>query len=441
MFTTDAFVLLVFALGIVAIVVLTARYRWHAFVTIYFTTIAVGLASGLKPEELITYMVDGFGELLGYIAIVVVSGMIIGEFLDKTGAALTIARTVLRVVGRARTELAMGISGYILAIPVMCSDTAFIILSPIVRGLATGANLSLSFLSLALAVGAYTSFKLIPPSPGPLAILTMFKANFTTTLALAFFVSLPVFVVGYLWSRWCTARPLARADIASKGVSYSHQGSPGVAESFLPLAVPVLLIVIKAVADTALAEGHTVRAVIGLVGHPVIALPLGVGLLMLLNRRSGMETMAQWTSDAIVRSAPILLIVGAGGALGSVLQHTGVGEYLGELMTGAGIPGLLVPFLLAMTLKITQGSSLVTMFTTPAIVAPVLPNLGISPEIAALATCAGALAVVHVNDSFFWVVTRFAEMDVSEGYRSLTVLTLLQGLVALATVWGLSLVF
>ncbi len=444
MLNSNAFALAAFIVGVAAIVLLTARYRWHAFVTIYFITMVIGLAAGLKPENLVTTVVDGFGKMLGYTTIVVASGIIIGEFLDKTGAALTITQTILRLVGRARTSLATAISGYILAIPVMCSDTAFIILSPVVRGLAAEAGLSVSFLSLALAVGVYTSFKLIPPSPGPLAILTMFQADFAKTLALTFVMSLPVFAVGYLWARRCSAGAARPSPVASAELPPNEQNEqylPGVAVSFLPMAVPVLLMVLKAVADSILAEGTLARTVVGFVGHPVVALPLGVGLLMLLNRRVGMETMSKWTSDAIVRSASILLIVGAGGALGAVLQQTGVGGYLGTLMTETGLPGLLVPFLLAMMLKITQGSSLVTMFTTPAIVAPVLPSLGISPEIAVLSTCAGALAVVHVNDSFFWVVTRFAGMDVSEGYRSLTILTLLQGLLALATVWGLSLVF
>ncbi len=441
MLDSSAFALVIFIVGVVAIVVLTARYRWHAFVTIYFITLMIGLAAGLKPENLVTTVVEGFGAMLGYTTIVATSGIIIGEFLDKTGAALTITQTILRLVGRARTSLATAISGYILAIPVMCSDTAFIILSPVVRGLAAEAGLSVSFLSLALAVGAYTSFKLIPPSPGPLAILTMFKADFAKTLALTFVMSLPVFAVGYLWARRCTAGSVRQSPDDSDELPLASQNLPGVAVSFLPMVVPVLLVVLKAVADSTLAEGALARTVVGFIGHPVVALPLGVGLLMLLNRRVGMEAMSKWTSDAIVRSASILLIVGAGGALGAVLQQTGVGDYLGTLMTETGLPGLLVPFLLAMMLKITQGSSLVTMFTTPAIVAPVLPSLGISPEIAVLSTCAGALAVVHVNDSFFWVVTRFAGMDVSEGYRSLTILTLLQGLLALATVWSLSLVF
>lgn len=430
-----------FTLGIIAIVVLTVRYRWHAFVAIFFTTVVVGLLSGIKPQDVINYVIAGFGDTLGYIAIIVISGMIIGEFLDKTGAAFTLAQTVLKLVGKAKTGLALAISGYILAVPVMCSDTAFIILSPIIKGLASGANLSLTFLSLSLAVGTYTSFKLIPPSPGPLAILTMFKADFTKTLGLAFVVSLPVFVVGYLWAKRSVISVQSEIEINSLVDPGSDRELPDAFATFLPIVFPMLLIVLKAIVDSTIMQGNLLRNIFDFTGHPAIALPLGIGLLMFSNRNAGMEAVTQWISDGIARSAPILLVVGAGGALGSILQQTGVGDYLGKLLTNAGIPGLLVPFLLAMTLKITQGSSLVTMFTTPAIVAPVLPSLGISPEIATLATIAGALAVVHVNDSFFWVVTRFAGLDVSGGYRNLTMLTLLQGLVALFMVWTLSWLF
>lgn len=430
-----------FTLGVIAIVVLTVRYRWHAFVAIFFTTVVVGLVSGIEPQKVIDSVIAGFGDTLGYIAIIVVSGMIIGEFLDKTGAAFTLAQTVLKLVGKAKTGLALAISGYILAVPVMCSDTAFIILSPLIKGLASGANLSLTFLSLSLAVGTYTSFKLIPPSPGPLAILTMFKADFTKTLGLAFVVSLPVFVVGYLWAKRSVISLQSEIELNSLVDPGSDRELPDAFAAFFPIAFPVVLIVLKAIVDSTIMQDNLLRNIFDFTGHPAIALLLGIGLLMFSNRNAGMETVTQWVSDGIARSASILLVVGAGGALGSILQQTGVGDYLGKLLTNAGIPGLLVPFLLAMTLKITQGSSLVTMFTTPAIVAPVLPSLGISPEIATLATIAGALAVVQVNDSFFWVVTRFARLDVSGGYRSLTALTLLQGLVALFMVWTLSWMF
>jgi GntP family gluconate:H+ symporter len=212
----------------------------------------------------------------------------------------------------------------------------------------------------------------------------------------------------------------------------------GAFSAFLSVGTPVVLIILRAVADSVLPAQDRLRAWVDFLGNPAIALPLGVGLMMLMYRRIGMDVLAGWISSASSRCGSIMIIVGAGGILGAVLQSSGLGDYLGQLMTGIHIPGLLVPFLLAMALKSTQGSSLVTMLTTAALVAPILPGLGISREIAVLATCAGSMAVVHVNDSFFWVVTRFADMDVPSGYRSLTLQTLVQSVVALAVTLALS---
>lgn len=439
--TNPGVTLIIFSLAIGALVVLTARFKFHAFVVIMLVTVMVGLTAGLNPQDVIEYVVQGFGEMLGYTGIVAVCGIIIGEFLNKTGATITIAETMIKLMGKGRVALATGISGYILAVPVMCCDTAFIILSPIARALAAGGGISLSAISMALAVGAYTSFKFIPPSPGPLAILTTFGADFGRTLALSFVVSVPVFAVGMVWAY----RRSSRVAVGSQGVSFDevkrgYDRLPNVRQSFVPILTPVLLIVLKSVASTFWTTGSLIRAILDFIGHPVIALPIGVVLLMVLSREAGIEKMTGWTSEAVTRSAPILVIVGAGGALGRVLSETGLGDYLGNIIIGAGLPGLLVPFVLAAVLKTAQGSSLVTMFTTPAIVLPFLPSLGLSPEIATLATLAGALAVVHANDSFFWVVTGFGEMDVSAGYRNLTATTLLQGMVALLMVWVLSLV-
>jgi GntP family gluconate:H+ symporter len=433
--------LAIFAIAIGALVVLTARFKFHAFIVILLITVLVGLAAGLNPGDVIGYIVEGFGGMLGYTGIVVVCGIIIGEFLEKTGATVTIAETVIGLVGRARATLATAISGYILAVPVMCCDTAFVILSPIARALAAGGGISLSGISIALAVGTYTSFKFIPPSPGPLAILTTFGADFGKTLVLSFLVSIPVFAVGMVWAYRRSSRVAAEPRGASfDEIKQRYERLPNVYQSFAPILVPVLLIILKSATSAFLATEGVVGGILDFIGHPVIALPIGVISLMVLNREAGMEKITGWTSEAITRSASILVIVGVGGALGEVLRHTGIGDYLGDAITRAGLPGLVVPFLLAAALKTAQGSSLVTMFTTPAIVLPFLPSLGLSPEIATLATCAGALAVVHANDSFFWVVTGFGEMDVPAGYRSLTVVTLLQGIIALPVVWALSLV-
>jgi len=438
-----AVTLLIFVLAIGALVVLTAKFKVHAFIVIMVIAVLMGLAAGLDPQKVIGYVIDGFGGMLGYIGIVVVCGIIIGEFLEKSGATITIAETVIRWVGKTRVALATGISGYILAVPVMCCDTAFIILSPIARALSTSGDVSLSAISIALAAGAYTAFKFIPPAPGPLAILTTYGADFGKTFMLSFLVSIPVFAVGMIWAFKINGKTAAGIQ---KGVSFDevkkgYARLPNTYQSFLPILMPVLLILLKALTSAFLTPGNLLKSILDFVGHPVIALPIGVILLMILNREAGMEKMTGWISEAITRSASILVIVGAGGALGKVLMETNMGDSLGNLIIRSGLPGLFVPFLLAAALKTAQGSSLVTMFTTPAIVLPFLHSLGISPEIAVLATCAGSLAVVHANDSFFWVVTGFGGMDVPTGYKNLTALTLVQSVVAILLVWGLSLAF
>ncbi len=431
--------LLVFLVGVVAIVLLTARWRWHAFLSILLVTVAVALGAGLDPDQVVACVTGGFGQALSYTTIIVISGFIIGEFLERTGGALTIASAVLRVVGSRRAALAVALAGYIVGVPVMCCDTAFIVLSPAIRGVSARSRVPLPMLALALAVGTYSSFKLIPPSPGPLAVLTLFGADFTRTLLLTLLISVPVMAVGLAWARHQTGTAPA-AELPDKPPTGSPDATPGLGAASLPAALPILLIVLKAVLGPILDPAGLVGGCLDLVGHPVIALPIGVFAALAVNRRAGMATMTQWIAKAITRAGSILAIVGAGGALGAVVRACGMGDYLGRLLTGAGIPGLLVPFVLAMALKTAQGSSMVTLFTTPAIVAPLLTGLGIAPEIATLATLAGALAVVHVNDSFFWVVTRFADMDVTAGYKSLTVLSLLQALVALGMVLVLNLV-
>ena len=154
----------IFVMGIIGVVVLTARLKVHPFLAIFFTALAMGLASGIQPSRVVELVIEGFSGILGYIAIIIVSATIIGELLDKTGATLVISNTILRLVGRSRSPLAMGLAGYLVSVPVMCCDTGFIILSPLARALSNGSGFSVAVFSLSLAAGAFTSFKLIYPA-------------------------------------------------------------------------------------------------------------------------------------------------------------------------------------------------------------------------------------------------------------------------------------
>jgi GntP family gluconate:H+ symporter len=423
--------LLVFLAGIACIVLLTVRLKTHPFLAMFFTALAMGVAYRIPGERLGDLVVQGFSDVLGYIAVIIVSATVMGRVMEETGATYVVSRTVLGWVGRSRSPVAAGVAGYILALPVMCCDTAFIMLSPLAGALASGSGYSLRLFTLALAAGTFTGFKLVFPA-APLFPAAMFQADVSKVIALGLAASVPALISGlWLAYRLCGS-PLnmeKRCSSEYDRLGENYDRLPGPVLSFAVILVPIALIVAGSL--------FTGIGVLGFVGSPVIALPLGVLTSMLLTLGLDPSTVNGWIDEGVSRSAGILVIVGAGGVLGAVLQEAGVGELLGGLSVGLGLPGLLVIFLIAAMIKTGQGSSMVTMVTAPAIIQPLLPSLGIDPAVAAMAVCAGAMVCVNVNDSFFWVVTGFGDMGVAEGYRTVTLMSVVLGVVALAVIAAL----
>lgn len=437
------YLFILFFLILIFMILLTTRFKLPIFPVMLFSTFLFGLLGGLDPQKVISASLEGFKSMMGGLALIIVFGVALGEFLEKSGGTLIIARAVLRLLGKKRAAWAMAITGSIISVPVMCCDTAFIILSPLARALAQGGGVPLAFMSMALASGTYSAFKLIPPSPGPMGVITAFQADFLKTFLLSFLIFIPVMLIGLWWSFRLRKNGSRQADPESDVPSEIKSSSPNrsVWLAALPIAVPLILIILHSLASQIFPSNLTARSWFLFIGNPSVALPIGVISLSMIQRKVGIQELNGWFSTAIKRAAPILLIVGAGGALGKIVQETGLADALGNFLVHSQIPGIFVPFFLAALLKITQGSSLVAMFTTPALVAPLLPSMHLAPEIAVLAVGAGALAVVHVNDSFFWVVTRFSEMDVHQGLRSITLMSLWQSLAAFLIVWLLSLFF
>ena len=420
--------LIVFLAGILSIVALTTRIRAHPFLSMFFVAIVMGVVYGIPAARLTDLVVQGFSKVLGYIAIIIVSATVMGKVMEETGATYVVSRTVLGWVGRGRSPVATGLAGYILALPVMCCDTAFIMLSPLARALSTGGGYGLRLFTLVLAAGTFSSFKLVFPA-APLFPATMFGADVSKVMMLGVAASLPVFVAGL----WLAYRLEGSADRASPmgteeydRLAERYGSLPSPYASFAIILVPIALIVANS-----LMPG---LGALELVGNPVIALPIGVLVSLLLTRGRDPAMVNEWISQGVSRSASILVIVGAGGVLGLILQEAGIGGILGGMSSGLGLPGLLVVFIIAALIKTGQGSSMVTMVTAPAIVLPLLPSLGVDPVTAAMAVSAGAMVCVNVNDSFFWVVTGFGEMDVGHGYRTITLMSVVLGLLALAVV-------
>jgi GntP family gluconate:H+ symporter len=279
-------------------------------------------------------------------------------------------------------------------------------------------------------------FKLIFPS-GPLFPATIFGADVIKVLILGTVAAIPALVVGLLFSyRFGRDNDAKESEgvLSFEELEKSYGKLPSLVASFSVLLVPIILIVARSVFDNLLDLSNSIRVVFDLIGHPVLALPIGIGIALLLAKDKPREEVNHWITGGIQRAAPILVIVGAAGIFGAVLQMTGIGSFLGNSTIAFGVPGVLVAFLVAALIKTMLGSSTVALVTAPAIILPILPSLGISPALAAIAVSAGTLICINVNDSFFWVVTGFGEMDVSTGYRTITLMSVLLGLTALVVI-------
>lgn len=430
--------------AILLIIFLTSRFRMNAFIVLLVISFLYGLAVRLPLGKIIENIRSGFGGTLGYIGIVIVAGTIIGTILEKTGGALSMTNAILKLVGSKRSPLAMSIAGYVVSIPVFC-DSGYVILTPLNKALAKKTDKSMAVMAVALATGLYATHCLVPPTPGPIAAAGILGADLGMVIGLGLIVSIPAMIAGYLWAvlfaKKYDIKPVLEESYDSLMKKYGKLPSAWL--SFMPLLIPILLILLKSLSNPRLnvIPPGKWADFFNFIGDPVTALLIGVFLSLFLVKKEMLgEAVHGWMADGIKNAAIILAITGAGGAFGAILKSSPMGDFLGNTMSGWNL-GIFLPFIIAAALKTAQGSSTVAIITTSSIMAPLMGTLGLSPALAVLAIGAGAMTVSHANDSYFWVVSQFSDMEVPVAYRTYTTATLLEGLVSIIIVALLSLFF
>ena len=423
---------------IVFIVASTTIGKLHPFVALLLAAFGYGIFTGMPVDELLVSINEGFGDTIAYIGIVIVAGSIIGTFLKRSGAAAHLAASVLRLAGPKHIPMTMGLVGYVVSMPVFC-DAAYVLLSPINRALSIRAGVSAAGGAVALSLGLYATHTMVPPTPGPVAAAGILDADLGLVIVWGMVVSLIALGAGLLFAvRYAAQFEFAAAPNApvetAPAVSSDGYSTLG---ALLPIFVPILLIVGRSVAQLPTSPLGTGVAVnfFNVTGQPAVALSIGALLALFLPKSFERSMLSErgWFGEAIVNSALIILITGAGGAFGRVLQASGIADVVGGSASQIEM-GLILPFILAAAIKTAQGSSTVAIVTTAGIVAPLLASLGLDSEtakaLAVVAIGAGSMVVSHANDSYFWVVTQFSGMSVKQGYQLQSVGTLIQGAAA-----------
>lgn len=442
-------------LTILFIIFATAKLKWHPFLVLILSAFLVALFYQVPLNTVAKTISDGFGGILGYIGLVIVFGTIVGLILEKTGAAIVMAETVIKVLGPRFPTLTMSIVGAVVSVPVFC-DSGYIILNSLKESLAERLKVSSVAMSVALATGLYATHTFVPPTPGPIAAAGNLglESNLGLVIMVGVVVTTVAVLAGWLWSnRFLDATPdnidaldaVAVPDNMKTRDDYSKL--PSATMAFLPIIVPIVLICLSSIANlpsTPFGSGILTDILI-FIGNPLTALLIGLFLsFLLINTDQKTQQISDSISQGLVVAAPILLITGAGGAFGAMLKVTPIGDYLGTTLSALGL-GIFMPFIVSAALKTAQGSTTVALVTTSAMVAPLLGQIGLDSELGrvfcVMAIGAGAMTVSHANDSFFWIVSQFSRMSVAQAYKAHSMATGIQGVTSIIFIWLLTLVF
>ena len=441
---------LLLVISVIFIILATTRLKLHPFLALLIAALGYGLlCREMSLADVVASINEGFGGTIGYIGIVILAGSVIGTFLEKSGGALKLAEGMLKLVGRKNVPLAMSITGYVVSIPVFC-DSGFVILAPLVKALSRRSKISLSAGAVALSLGLYATHTMVPPTPGPIAAAGLLKADLGLVIIWGTLISVVALMAGWLFAVKFAAKVYINPDVNSEKLDIGELTAkgPSIVKSFIPILLPIVLIVMKSVNDFPshpFGQGG-ISEFIGFVGQPIVALLAGVFFAFLLPEKITTEMLSAsgWVGDAVAAAATIIVITGCGGAFGKVLQNSGISDVITQYLGRAESLSIFLPFIVAAALKTAQGSSTVAMSTTAAIFIPLLEPLSLNgPTARALvvvAIGAGSMVVSHANDSYFWVVTGLSKMSVKEGYKLQTLGTLIEGCVAAVALWIVSLI-
>lgn len=421
--TQETQMVLGLVIGVAVLILLVLKTKIHAFLALIIAASITGIVGGMEPVKVADTIASGFGGTLGSIGIVIGFGVMMGRILEVSGAAERLAYTLIRFVGKKKEEWAMAIAGYIVSIPIFV-DSAFVILNPLVKALSRKTGKSVVTLGIALGIGLVATHHAVPPTPGPLGVAGIFGVDIGLMIGWGLLLSIPIIIVGVLYAQWIGKRiyqlPTEEGDDTDfvrpttqtayeEFVQLSDERSkelPSLFRSTLPIILPIFLIFLNTTLVAMDISGGWIDFVLFL-GKPIIAVGLGLvaaiyALAGSMRREEALDRMEEGMTTAGI----ILLVTGAGGALGEVLRASGAGDYIAAQIASLPLPAILIPFFVATLVRLIQGSGTVAMITAASISAPILVNMEVNMVLAAQAAALGAMIFSYFNDSLFWVVNR-----------------------------------
>ncbi|MBS0010782.1 MAG: gluconate:H+ symporter [Bacteroidales bacterium] len=433
--STPHIIIIVIA-AVTLLLLMVLKLKISAFIALLITSMFVGILSGMPLKEILISIKEGMGSTLGFVAVVVGLGAIFGQILQSSGGAESLAHHLLAKFGTGRASWAMGLTGFIVAIPVFL-DVGLVILAPILYALSRDTKKSLLYYGIPLLAGLAVAHSFMPPTPGPIAVADILEAQLGWVIFFGFLLGIPTAIIaGPVFGKYISGRIYIKPpqDMMSQNASASTrpENLPSFRSIALLIAVPLFLILINTftavLVDKGVFEKNLVTDIMIFLGHPFSALIIAALLAVYflgIKRGKSKQELLDLSNKALGPAGIIILVTGAGGVLKQILVDSGIGEMMALSISDSSLPPILLAWILAAIVRVTQGSATVAMITAAGIMAPILSFIDPgAPELAliVLSIASGATLLSHVNDSGFWLVCKYFGMDESQTLRSWTVM-------------------
>ena len=440
--TAETRLLIYAVVAVIALIVLIARFKLHPFVALVSVSLVLGVAAGMPALAAVKAFGDGVGSVLGFIAIVVGLGTMLGKMMAESGAATRIATTLIDLFGERRVHWAIMIVAFIVGIPVFF-QVGFVLLIPLVFTIARRTGMSLIKIGIPLVAGLSVVHGMLPPHPAAMLAVTAYKADVGLTILYGLIVGLPTAsLAGPVFASWIAPRialptenPVAAQLVGSLDDADANPRTPGFGISLFTVLIPVILILLSSAADIVLDRASPLRSALDFVGNAIVALLLALLFsFWSLARPRGFtrEQVMRFCNDCLAPTATILLVIGAGGGFNQVLVQSGVGVAVADLAVESHASPLILAWIVAALIRVATGSATVAMTTAAGIVAPIAAATpGTNAELLVLATGAGSLVLSHVNDAGFWLIKEFFNMTVPQTLKTWTVAETIIGIAGL----------
>ena len=421
------------------IVIGTSKVKLHPFLVLLSASFLLAILLGIKPIEMIILIQKGFGNIIQNIGLLILFGTIIGIALEESNGTLSIAQGILKRLTRLPLAYAISCIGYLVSIPVFC-DAAFVILSHLNKTLSKKTKTPLVGLTVALSTGLFAPHVLVPPTPGPLAAASNLQLeNILLLIFMGGIIAFILIIIGGSYGNYLIKKNKYTFEEGEEDQSKNEKISdvPGFTLAILPILIPIILMGAGTLIKF-LPPDFIIIDLLNLITQPTFALGIGMLFAFRLFINNNKTNINKSIKKGVIQAAPILIITGMGGSLGSIIQTIPLHDFAKDISSYQSL-GILIPFGIAALLKTAQGSSTVAIITTSSIVFPLLPLLNLDSEIGKvwviMSLGVGSMTVSHANDSYFWIVSQMSGMDVKTAYKTHTMGTLLQGIIGFIIVF------